>query len=102
MKLETTKEKILKAAETSEQAKNTLKQLFPEVFEDDRYINLYEMNNKNYHISDNQISLLICIRTSNEYQNKGFYLSDQYNWEIVKDAASLVLLPTKITNNQKL
>ena len=49
--LEITKEKVLEAAEKCSQAKETLKTLFPEVFEDDKYFDLgkpYEKIYENY------------------------------------------------------
>ena len=46
--LEITKEKVLEAAEKCSQAKETLKTLFPEVFEDDKYFNLGEPYEKIY------------------------------------------------------
>lgn len=39
---------------------------------------------------------LICMRGSRDYEGKGFYLNDNYNWEIVRDSNGvIVLLPTK-------
>jgi len=40
MKLEITKEKVLEAASKCSTAKETLKTMFPEVFEDDNYYDL--------------------------------------------------------------
>ena len=38
----------------------------------------------------------IQMRNEAEFKNKGFYLNDSYNWEIVRDSNDeLVLLPTK-------
>lgn len=39
---------------------------------------------------------LFAIRNDGEYMNKGFYLSNCFNWEIVTDDLyNMVLLPTK-------
>jgi hypothetical protein len=41
-------------------------------------------------------SFHISIRSAGEFAGKGFYLSDDYNWFIVKDSSGyLVLVPTK-------
>jgi len=38
----------------------------------------------------------ILVRASREYKNKGFYLTDNYDWKIVTDSGgSNVLIPTK-------
>lgn len=39
----------------------------------------------------------IDIRDSGEYEDKGFWLSNEYEWSLVKDSADfLVLIPKKI------
>ena len=41
-------------------------------------------------------SSILAVRGFGEYKNKGFYLNDDYNWEIVKDSFyDLVLIPTR-------
>jgi hypothetical protein len=41
-------------------------------------------------------SSMLAVRGFGEYENKGFYLNDDYNWEIVKDSFhDLVLIPTR-------
>ena len=38
----------------------------------------------------------IQVRCSNtEYGNRAFYLTSEYNWELVRDGADMVLIPTK-------
>ena len=51
--------------------------------------------------SDVADSLGLCrsfiqVRCSNtEYGNRAFYLTSEYNWELVRDGADMVLIPTK-------
>jgi hypothetical protein len=41
-------------------------------------------------------SSMLAVRGFGEYENKGFYLDDTFNWEIVKDNyGKLVLIPTR-------
>jgi hypothetical protein len=99
------KDKVLEAAKKCPQAKETLKILFPEVFEDDKYLDLskLEINSKEQLFKSASIkqasginSDFMCIRSSCEYMNKGFWLSSLFNWEIVRDSDDiLILLPTK-------
>lgn len=86
--LKITKEKVLEAANKCSQAKETLKTLFPEVFENDKYVDF----------TDKSIGYLSCIaiREQCEFAKKSFYLCSNYNWEIKKDTAgALCLIPTK-------
>ena len=87
-----TKERILEAAKGCSQAKPTLKTLFPEVFKDDKYINI-PSNCGRIHCNG---GIIIERRSGGDYGNKGFYLGKSVNWEIVKDSAGYnMLLPTK-------
>lgn len=104
MKLETTKERILEAASKCSAAKETLKDLFPTAFEDDKYFDLSKLPNNNYYLFSNEDAKaagffnneLLQIRTLEEYANKAFYLDYRYNWELKRDSADqLVLIPTK-------
>lgn len=89
MKLEITKEKVLAAAAKCSTAKATLQTLFPEVFEEDKYLDL----GGQYKSS---VSSLVCVRGNGEFKNKGWYLNSGYNWEIIKDSEGFrVLVPTK-------
>ena len=86
MELKVTKEKVLKAAKDCKDAEKVLRTLFPEVFKGDKYSNLSLSNINNF----------IQVRIIGEYTGKGFYLSELYNWEIVKDRLGIqVLIPTK-------
>jgi hypothetical protein len=104
------KDKVLEAAKKCPQAKETLKILFPEVFEDDKYLDLSKLVvidkiHDGMIFSDkcfkdvtgvNNDGDLIVIRTDGEYKQQGFWLSPRFNWEIVRDLSKqLVLLPTK-------
>lgn len=99
MKLEITKEKILEAASKCSVAKETLKTLFPEVFEDDRYLDLNSFLTPGYRcILDSDGHTMIDIRASGKYTNKGFFLSDNYVWTIERCSRYPeidVLVPTK-------
>jgi hypothetical protein len=56
-------------------------------------VDLTELDDIRYEINDNT---LLAVRGFGEYKNKGFYLNDDYNWEIVKDSFDdLVLIPTR-------
>jgi hypothetical protein len=56
-------------------------------------VDLTELNDIKYEINDND---LLAVRVRGEYRDKGFYLNDVYNWEIVKDSLNqLVLIPTR-------
>lgn len=83
-----TKEQVLEAASTSKEAKDALVKLFPKYFEDDKYV---------YIENEEKITKrFLYTRMEGKYKNKGFYLSSEFNWEIIKDNSGvLVLLPTK-------
>jgi hypothetical protein len=56
-------------------------------------VDLTELDDIKYEINDNTI---LAVRLAGEYRDKGFYLNDKYNWEIVKDSFDrLVLVPTR-------
>lgn len=102
--IHTTKERILEAASKCEQAKATLKTLFPEVFEDDKYFDLRKAPKKldSYNIYVNAETaqgddfVLLCVRSNGRFADKSFYLSGCCNWDIIKDEQdSLCLIPTK-------
>lgn len=91
MELKITKEKVLEAAQKCSKAKETLKSLFPEVFEDDKSVDVGSVVGKSFFNND-----FLTVRRGGEYRYKGFYLTPKYNWEIIKDSkGELVLVPTK-------
>lgn len=67
--------------------------------EENKYLNLN--NNEFWYIgqkwhSEELVVEDLQIRTGGFYANKGFFLSDRFNWEIIKDSSDvLVLLPTR-------
>lgn len=84
--METTKERILEAAEKCPQAKETLKTLFPECFEEE---------DKSVDLKQRIIEHLLWVRSEGEYKGKSFYLSEAYDWKIVEDSfGSYCLIPT--------
>ena len=99
MKLEITKERVISATETCPTAKETLKALFPEAFEDEKYFNFESLEcsfleGKNIP-RDFSITWLQ-VRSDGNLAWKGFYLDRYLNWEIVKDNfGEMVLVPTK-------
>jgi hypothetical protein len=93
MKLEITKEKVLEASEKCSQAKEVLKTLFPEAFE-----NSIEYNRDIIRARDSMmffdtykldIEYGICITMS--YDNKSFKLGTNHDWKIENN----FLIPTK-------
>lgn len=89
--LTVTRERILEAAARCPTAKETLKTLFPAVFEDDKYYNLSEQKNESFFSNP-----FLCVQMYGSLATKGFYLSPNYNWEIVKDdQGNKILVPTK-------
>ena len=106
MNVSISKEKVLEAANKYPQAKETLKILFPEVFKNDKYLDLSKLaiNDKFQLFTTSSIELashgihsdLINIRQAEEYKDKGFLLSYLFNWIITVDSTGhLILLPTK-------
>jgi len=98
--LKVTPEQVKKAAETSTEAKKALKELFPKVFEDEEYFDLSSMRCRDIVNTPllKQVGLypMIEVRLAGNLNNKGFYLSESQNWEIVTDdLGKKVLLPTK-------
>jgi len=110
--LEITKEKVLEAAGKCSEAREVLETLFPEIFRDSEYFDLSKLKACN---SGESTVISGCIFSQNSsteagfrnleflqitkfgrYKHKGFYLSSEYEWKIVKDEANcLILLPTK-------
>lgn len=100
MKLEIDKDRVISAAEKCPQAKETLKTLFPEVFEDDeKYFNFKDLPTHflpESGLPDGFDSNCIQVRTDANLARKGFYLRNIFNWEIIKDTHDdFVLVPTK-------
>ena len=99
--LKITKERVLEAASGCSTAKNTLMKLFPEVFEDEKYIDLKGVETSYLRSTGSFTpSFLsegnIAIRTGGEYSHKAFLLDSEYDWRVLKDDQGfLLLLPTK-------
>jgi hypothetical protein len=100
-----TKEKVLEAAAKCSTAKEVLKTIFPEVFVEDKSINLSPINKgwgKSLFTWE-QIEKMnvggpfICVRNDKEYALKAFALtSGSYNWELKYDSQKcLCLIPTR-------
>lgn len=92
MELKITKEKVLEAAAKCSQAKETLKTLFPEVF--DEGIDLIDkkgINGRNLFLKDGDAdSSMIAVR-----DREAFYLSNSFNWTIRNYDRYQTLIPTK-------
>ena len=100
MKLEISKERVLEAASKCSTAKETLKTLFPEVFEEeDKYFDFSDVRARfleGLRLPAGFDDDCIEIRVGGEYRRKGFYLAGHLNWEIKEDRhGQLVLIPTK-------
>lgn len=102
--LTVTKERVLEAAKQCPTAKETLKALFPEAFEDEKYFQLGRQGTR----LDNSEDLIklrlhpatLSIRNAGQFAGKAFFLDNKTDstvkWEIVKDEFDvLCLLPTK-------
>lgn len=95
MKLEITKNRVIEAASKCATAKETLKTLFPEAFEDDKYFTI-DQNGPGLLPDEHPLSDHFQVRTGGEWAGKGFYLDDGVDWEVVKDSEDAkVLIPTK-------
>lgn len=88
-----TKEQIIEASKTSKEAKECLEKLFPELFPKD----LLVMVNEDYTYKTKGRTIdLLRLKTLDEYAFKGFYLNDDFNWEIKRDSKNvLCLIPTR-------
>lgn len=75
------KERVIKAANTSKEAYDLLKELYPDYFEDEKYFDIYYSNQCDY--------LEIC--TDGKFKYKGWRLNNEVNWEIIDG----LLIPTK-------
>ena len=87
MKLEITKEKVLEAAEKCSQAKETLKTLFPECFENKLPRFSTDVNIK----IDGSRGIENRLVSSGDYNSNVLWLHESYKWEIKKAAGRWVL-----------
>jgi hypothetical protein len=69
-------------------------ELFDKIFgKDDDSVDLSKIDNSLLRSASNN---MLDVRDSDEYKNKAFYLSDDFNWEIKRDPIGVVcLIPTK-------
>ena len=85
--LKITPDKVLSAAEKCPQAKAVLKEMFPEVFEEDKYLDLSSIK---------ITGAIIQKRVEGEFKDKSFCLNKSFNWEIIIDDENMIcLVPTK-------
>jgi len=88
--LKITPDKVLSAAEKCPQAKAVLKEMFPEVFESDKSIDLSFLEGFDYRFMELRKGW------NSEYNEKSFWLSPNYNWELKADRDGILcLVPTK-------
>lgn len=93
----TTKEKVLEAAKNCPQAKDILKTLFPEAFEEpaNSFMNIADWIEKIVYSATCPTILLDIRGGYGELYNKSFWLSPCFHWEIKKDGeGQLCLIPT--------
>lgn len=103
--LKISKERVLEAASKCSTAKETLKTLFPEAFEEkSKYFDLNHLRKHENMIFGSEESkragfkdgYFMQVRGLGEYRGKAFYLRPEYNWELIHDElGQLCLLPTK-------
>lgn len=90
MKLEITKEKVLEAAEKCSQAKETLKTLFPECFDNSideiDPFTITTFNNGNFIFIGESLA-------PQGFKNRCFGLSDKYDWELTTNRGYQILIP---------
>lgn len=92
MEYKLTKETILKMAEESSEVKKSLKKAFPDVFEDEKYLEITSDNR----VFGNRGGMLLERRIAGEFKNKAFWLNSGFNWEIKRDNEDVMcLIPTK-------
>lgn len=91
--LKVSKEKVLEAASKCSNAKEILKTLFPEVFVEDKSVDLVKLRDSG---SKESVPSILGIRNHGKWKGKVFYLHSYYNWEIKVDIhGELCLVPTK-------
>jgi len=80
------KERVIKAANTSKEAYDLLKELYPDYFEDEKYFDL----------SKERLTDWVGKLNIGNFAYKSFYLSEKCNWEISQDEQGRsILIPTK-------
>lgn len=85
-----TKERVLRAAEKScETGREILQELFPEVFEEERYIDLSGFSPS---IRLRDLPLRLEIRKAGLYKNRSFYLDYRFDWKLTKDDCGIMCL----------
>jgi len=101
-----TKEQILEAAKTSPEAKEALTKLFPNVFENEKPIDLRKLtiDGRCRIFTQEQAQAagvrhnLICVRSfeHSDLRYISFFLCEEYNWELKRDnGGDLCLIPTR-------
>lgn len=99
-----TKEQILAAAKTSPEAKKALAKLFPDLFKPKGFnIKALARKGSTFKLFTEaqakaagfEDANFMEVRACGAYQHKGFYLESTYQWKLVKDGASMCLVPTK-------
>lgn len=102
----TTKETVLTAYKNgNNEVKAALKNMFPNVFEEDKYFDLERLCGPiKQTLFDTDLSRdagffgsgFMLVRNEFEYKGKAFYLSNDYDWDLRFDSShTLCLIPTK-------
>lgn len=90
--LKVTKEYVLELAKLYPETRDKLKVIFPNVFEDDKYLEIpFEQDG----IIDSNYIILAETRAFGKFKEKAIYLNGDYNWEIFNDDGADILIPTK-------
>lgn len=90
-----TKEEIEQALKEFPESIAVLKSLFPEYFEERNLINLAPGPGSIYHNDNYNTVVHIFREASSKYAGKSLFLSSNFNWKIIKEDDTLLLVPTK-------
>lgn len=92
-------DRVLEAAKECKTAQKVLEKLFPEVFEDEKSVDLSKLSACFAKTAFSKAGLpanTIEVRVYNEFKDKGFFLTDKYTWTLVTDTSGIqVLIPSR-------
>lgn len=88
-----TKDSILKMASESKEVEKSLRNAFPDAFEEDLSVNVYLSDGI---LLDGDWNKIVDVRNNGKYKGKAIYLSSRYDWEIARDEYGMVcVVPTR-------
>lgn len=97
------KERVLEAAEGCADVKRVMKKLFPEAFEDDKYFDLWKLNDGRLGLVSNEAAraagftgnAFMQVMVEGPNAGKSFWVGKECNWEWKDHGTHLELIPTK-------